>query len=83
MDILLTALATAGVNFVITVPGSDDIMLNYQSLSFHDAHFIRETLGRPPAPEFATWMEANGIGTPDIALPSLEAALGRLRMPAA
>jgi ethanolamine ammonia-lyase large subunit len=83
MDILLTALAAAGVNFVITVPGADDIMLNYQSLSFHDAQFIRQTLGRPPAPEFADWMEANGIGTPDIALPSLEAALGQLRLPAA
>jgi ethanolamine ammonia-lyase large subunit len=83
MDILLTALAAAGVSFVITVPGSDDIMLNYQSLSFHDAQFIRDTLGRPPAPEFAAWMESNGIGTPGIALPSLEAALGRLSLPAA
>src|SRR6056297_3182362 len=83
MDLLLTALAAAGVSFVITVPGADDIMLNYQSLSFHDAQFIRETLGHPPAPEFEAWMEARGIGTPDAALPSLEAALGALRLPAA
>lgn len=82
MEILLTALAAAGVSFVITVPGADDIMLNYQTLAFHDAQFIRDTLGRPPAPEFAQWMEANGIGTPGVTLPSLEAALGRLRLPA-
>jgi ethanolamine ammonia-lyase large subunit len=83
MDVLLTALAAAGVGFVITVPGADDIMLNYQSLSFHDARFIRETLGHPPAPEFEAWMEANGIGTPEATLPSLDAALGALRLPAA
>jgi ethanolamine ammonia-lyase large subunit len=83
MDILLTALANAGVNFVITVPGGDDIMLNYQSLSFHDAAYIRDTLGRPPAPEFAAWMARRGIGTPDADLPSLDTALARLRLPAA
>jgi len=83
MDLLLTALAAAGVSFVITVPGADDIMLNYQSLSFHDAQFISESLGHPPAPEFEAWMEARGIGTPDADLPSLEAALGALRLPAA
>lgn len=82
MDILLTALASAGVNFVITVPGADDIMLNYQSLSFHDAQFIRDTLRRPPAPEFAAWMATNGIGSPEVTLPSLDAVLGQLRLPA-
>jgi ethanolamine ammonia-lyase large subunit len=82
MDLLLTALAAAGVSFVITVPGADDIMLNYQSLSFHDAQFIRDTLGRPPAPEFVEWMARNGIGTPGVTLPALDAALGRLRLPA-
>lgn len=81
MDILLTVLAQAGVSFVITVPGADDIMLNYQSLSFHDAHYIRDTLGRPPAPEFAEWMAANGIGSPDVSLPSVETALAQLRLP--
>lgn len=83
MDILLTALAAAGVSFVITVPGADDIMLNYQSLSFHDAQFIRDTLGRPPAPEFAAWMETNGIGAADSPLPALQDAMSQLRLPAA
>jgi ethanolamine ammonia-lyase large subunit len=64
MDNLLVSLCAAGVTFVICVPGSDDIMLNYQSLSFHDAVFARETLGRPPAPEFAAWMEKMGITDP-------------------
>lgn len=83
MDILLTVLVSAGVSFVITVPGADDIMLNYQSLSFHDAQFIRDTLGCLPAPEFADWMSANGIGTPDVTLPLLEDAFKTLRLPAA
>lgn len=83
MDVLLVTLAGAGVSFVITVPGADDIMLNYQSLAFHDAQFIRETLGRSPAPEFADWMDRHGIGTPDVALPALEDAFGQLRLPAA
>jgi ethanolamine ammonia-lyase large subunit len=81
MDVLLTALAAAGVSFVITVPGADDIMLNYQSLSFHDALFIRDTLGHPPAPEFEAWMQTNGIGTPEASLPSLDAALGACACP--
>jgi len=83
MDILLTALSAAGVSFVITVPGADDIMLNYQTLSFHDAQFIRETLGRPPAPEFLAWMERNGIGGADSAPTALEDAVSQLRLPAA
>ncbi|WP_279480435.1 ethanolamine ammonia-lyase subunit EutB [Aureimonas sp. SK2] len=61
MDALLTLLVAAGVNFVITVPGADDIMLNYQSLSHHDAAFARETLRRPPAPEFEAWLQGVGI----------------------
>lgn len=61
MDLLLLSLCAAGVNFVITVPGSDDIMLNYQSLSHHDAVFARETLGKPPAPEFEAWLERVGL----------------------
>jgi len=65
MDTLLTLLVAAGVNFVITVPGADDIMLNYQSLSHHDAVFARETLGRPPAPEFERWMREIGLAGAD------------------
>jgi ethanolamine ammonia-lyase large subunit len=61
MDALLTLLCAANVNFVITVPGSDDVMLNYQSLAHHDAVYCRETLGRPPAPEFQQWLMEVGL----------------------
>ncbi len=83
MDVLMTTLAAAGVNFLITVPGADDIMLNYQSLSFHDAMFLRETLGKPPAPEFEAWMADTGIGQPGVVLPTLDTALAQLKLPAA
>lgn len=56
MDTLLVLLAAAGVNFVIGVPGADDVMLNYQSTSFHDALFVRETMGLKRAPEFEAWL---------------------------
>jgi len=56
MDTLLTLLANAGLTFLIGVPGADDIMLNYQSTSFHDALYIRELLGLKHAPEFADWL---------------------------
>jgi ethanolamine ammonia-lyase large subunit len=61
MDALLTLLATAGVNFVMGVPGADDIMLGYQSTSFHDALVIRDLLGKRPAPEFEAWLGAVGL----------------------
>jgi ethanolamine ammonia-lyase large subunit len=57
MDALLTLLGTAGVNFIMGVPGADDVMLNYQSTSFHDALYIRGLLNLRPAPEFEAWME--------------------------
>ena len=57
MDALLTLLGAAGVNFVIGVPGADDIMLNYQSTSFHDQLYIREVLGLGRAPEFESWLQ--------------------------
>ncbi len=57
MDVLLTLLATAGCTFVMGVPGSDDIMLNYQSTSFHDALYVRRVLGLRPAPEFESWLQ--------------------------
>ncbi|HEY1425580.1 MAG TPA: ethanolamine ammonia-lyase subunit EutB [Caulobacteraceae bacterium] len=57
MDVLLTLLAAAGVNFVMGVPGADDVMLNYQSTSFHDALYVRELLGLKRAPEFEAWLE--------------------------
>lgn len=61
MDTLLTLLGAAGVNYVMGVPGADDIMLNYQSTSFHDALYLRQLLGTKPAPEFASWLESMGI----------------------
>jgi ethanolamine ammonia-lyase large subunit len=56
MDVLLTLLAAAGVTFIMGVPGSDDVMLNYQSTSFHDALYVRELLGLKRAPEFEAWL---------------------------
>jgi len=61
MDTLLTLLAVAGVNFVMGVPGADDVMLNYQSTSFHDALYARSVLGLKRAPEFEAWLEQIGI----------------------
>ncbi|MEC5218828.1 ethanolamine ammonia-lyase large subunit [Actimicrobium sp. GrIS 1.19] len=57
VDVLLTLLGVAGCNFVMGIPGSDDIMLNYQSTSFHDALYLRRTLGLRAAPEFDAWLE--------------------------
>ncbi len=65
MDTLLTLLATAGVTFVMGVPGADDVMLNYQSTSFHDALYVRELLGLRRAPEFETWLERMRITRTD------------------
>lgn len=61
MDTLLSLLGMAGCNYIMGVPGADDIMLNYQSTSFHDSHFLRQTLGLRPAPEFEEWLLRNGI----------------------
>lgn len=61
MDVLLTLLGTAGCNFIMGIPGSDDIMLNYQSTSFHDALYIRKLLDLKPAPEFEEWLIKMGI----------------------
>ncbi len=61
MDVLLTMLGVAGCNYVMGVPGADDIMLNYQSTSFHDALYLRSMLKLRPAPEFEAWLERMGI----------------------
>jgi ethanolamine ammonia-lyase large subunit len=61
MDALLALLAAAGVNFVMGVPGADDIMLGYQSTSFHDALAMRELFGKRPAPEFEAWLARQGL----------------------
>ncbi|HEY0271097.1 MAG TPA: ethanolamine ammonia-lyase subunit EutB, partial [Sphingomonas sp.] len=61
MDTILTMVGVAGVNFIMGVPGADDIMLGYQSTSFHDALYIREALGLRPAPEFEAWLHRGGL----------------------
>ncbi len=65
MDNLLVLLGTAGVNFIMGVPGADDIMLNYQSTSFHDQLFVRQALGLKRAPEFEAWLQAMGLADSD------------------
>jgi ethanolamine ammonia-lyase large subunit len=65
MDVLLTLLAAAGVSFIMGIPGSDDIMLNYQTTSFHDALYARKVLGLRPAPEFESWLKETGIFAAD------------------
>jgi len=65
MDSILTLLGVAGVNFIMGVPGADDVMLNYQSTSFHDALYLRETLGLRPAPEFEAWLAGLGLLSPE------------------
>jgi ethanolamine ammonia-lyase large subunit len=62
MDTLLTLLGAAGVNYIMGVPGADDVMLNYQSTSFHDALYVRRVLGLRAAPEFEAWFAGNGLG---------------------
>jgi ethanolamine ammonia-lyase large subunit len=78
MDNLLTLLAVAGVNYVMGVPGADDVMLNYQSTSFHDVLAVRQALDLAPAPEFAAWLEQTGLATSDILPARLAPLLTRL-----
>ncbi len=73
MDVLLTLLAAAGVTFIMGVPGADDVMLNYQSTSFHDALYVRELFGLRRTPEFERWLEKMRIAGSD----------GQLRAPSA
>jgi ethanolamine ammonia-lyase large subunit len=61
MDSLLTLLGAAGVNYIMGVPGADDVMLNYQSTSFHDALYVRRALGLRPAPEFEAWLAGDNF----------------------
>jgi ethanolamine ammonia-lyase large subunit len=60
-DNLMLLLTAAGCNYFMGVPCSDDVMLNYQSTSYHDAATVRKIFGLKPAPEFATWLEERGI----------------------
>ncbi|MGY4426987.1 ethanolamine ammonia-lyase large subunit [Bradyrhizobium sp. JR6.1] len=68
MDNLLTLLAAAGVNFIMGVPGADDVMLNYQSTSFHDALYVRDLFGLKRAPEFDDWLARVGLAGQDFRL---------------
>ncbi|GKQ50119.1 ethanolamine ammonia-lyase subunit EutB [Bradyrhizobium sp. Ce-3] len=68
MDNLLTLLAAAGVNFIMGVPGADDVMLNYQSTSFHDALYVRDLFGLTRAPEFDDWLARVGLAGQDFRL---------------
>ena len=84
MDNLMVLLAASGLNFLMGVPGADDVMLNYQSTSFHDALFLRRLLGLQRAPEFEAWLQrqgltdASGALLPPPARPALAASLGSL-----
>jgi ethanolamine ammonia-lyase large subunit len=73
MDALLTMLGAAGVNYIMGVPGADDVMLNYQSTSFHDALYVRSVFGLRPAPEFEAWFEQVRLELPRMAGLLLEA----------
>ncbi len=75
MDTLLTSLAVAGVTYIMGVPGADDVMLAYQSTSFHDGLYARAALGKTPAPEFAAWLERMGIGAGEAIPASMAPAL--------
>ena len=77
-DNLLLLLAAAGCNYFMGIPCSDDIMLNYQSTSYHDALAVRRLFGLRPAPEFAAWLEARGLPTGDLSV--LEDGPARRRM---
>jgi ethanolamine ammonia-lyase large subunit len=68
MDNLLTLLAAAGVTFIMGVPGADDVMLNYQSTSFHDALYVRDLFGLKRAPEFDDWLVRAGLAGPEFRL---------------
>ena len=80
MDNLLTLLGVAGVNFIMGVPGGDDVMLSYQTTSFHDALYAREVLGLRPAPEFEAWLAGIGLLGDDGRMRSLKDAAGARRM---
>jgi ethanolamine ammonia-lyase large subunit len=75
MDGLLTLLGVAGCTYIMGVPGADDVMLSYQSSSFHDALYLRRALGKRPAPEFAEWLERVGLADRDgnVISPGIEA----------
>ena len=79
MDVLLTLLGVAGCNYIMGVPGADDIMLSYQSTSFHDALYVRAALGLRPAPEFEDWLMRMGVTDEKLRIrPRIEGAAQKL-----
>ena len=84
MDTLACLLGAAGVNFVICVPGSDDVMLSYQTLSFEDGRWMRSISGARPAPEFEGWLARMGLEQmgPDRAIPGMSAMMKRMGLAA-
>ncbi len=81
MDTLLSVLGMSGVTYIMGIPGADDVMLNYQSTSFHDSHFLRQTLGLRPAPEFEQWLMKIGIVDDQGRLQSVSKQHPLLQMP--
>jgi len=79
MDNLLTLLGVSGCNYVMGEPGAYDDMFNYQSTSFHDSHYLRQTLGLRPAPEFEAWLQATGVMDAENRLAPLTARHGLLQ----
>jgi ethanolamine ammonia-lyase large subunit len=80
MDTLLTLLGAAGVNYIMGVPGADDVMLNYQSTSFHDALYVRRVLGLKAAPEFEAWLAGDGFSRLALEAGNIEKLLGPERL---
>ncbi|QDM16411.1 ethanolamine ammonia-lyase subunit EutB [Tardiphaga sp. vice352] len=78
MDNLLTLLAAAGVTFIMGVPGADDVMLNYQSTSFHDALYVRDLFGLKRAPEFDDWLVRAGLTDRDFRIDGHDGLLPEL-----
>jgi ethanolamine ammonia-lyase large subunit len=83
MDALLTLLGTAGCTYVMGIPGADDIMLNYQSTSFHDSAYLRRLLGLRPAPEFEAWLRSAGVLDENGRLRPMQPGDGLLALPEA
>ncbi|EFL52000.1 Ethanolamine ammonia-lyase [Solidesulfovibrio fructosivorans JJ]] len=81
MDVLLTLLGAAGCAYIMGIPGSDDIMLNYQTTSFHDALYLRRVLGLRPAPEFEKWLVDMGLFDRDMRPRPLSRENMRLALP--
>ena len=81
MDTLLTLLGVSGCSYFMGVPGADDVMLNYQSTSFHDSHYLRQVLGLRPAPEFEAWLQKMGVIDDEHHLRSIDPAHPLLESP--